>query len=350
VIIADPDLKTSSILKDLCNSINGLNISAIVRSEPMLVAKTKNLQPDLIFLSLDSDVGGFLVMDTLKQINSNLNVIIVYPKDHDADTLVQALEAGAYECLEKPSDIQSLQYTEFRLHLLTVAGLLRSRKRFFKTRGTNHKNKFFMPPLKTDRTPKLFTHKPQVICIAASTGGPEILSQIFSILPKELDVPILLVQHIPAYMTRFFAKSLNQKSELDIVEATSGELILPSKVYIAPGGQHMVVSNPDARGRRRIRLNKKPMKNSVRPSADILFESVARSYDEHVLAIVLTGMGEDGRQGIAHLKEKTRCTCVTQEATTCVVYGMPRAIDESGMSDESLDPLSIAQKMVMSSQ
>jgi len=89
--------------------------------------------------------------------------------------------------------------------------------------------------------------------------------------------------------------------------------------------------------------------NSVRPSADLLFESIAKSYKGNVLAIVLTGMGEDGKNGVASLKQ-TGCYCITQTAETCVVYGMPRAVDEAGLSDERLDPLSITQKIVMMAQ
>ncbi|MFH2061223.1 MAG: chemotaxis protein CheB [Pseudomonadota bacterium] len=350
VIIADPDPGSAELLVQLCYSINGLNFSGIARSEQMLVAKIRSIHPDLIFLRLTPDTGGIAVIDTLKKINPDLNVIIVYPHEHDPDSLVTALEAGAYDCFEQPLETQSRQFNEFRLHLLTATGLLRSRKRFFKQGEPDHKNKFFKPRKKESRllVPMPPKGRVEVVAIAASTGGPEILSQIFSILPKGLNVPILLVQHIPADMTQFFAKSLNKKSELDIAQAKAGDLILPSRVYVAPGGQHMVVSKADDQGQRRIQLNNKPLVNSVRPSADVLFESIAQSYDGNVLAIILTGMGEDGRHGVVALKEKTRCFCVSQEAATCVVYGMPRAVDEAGLSDECLDPLSITQKIVMS--
>ncbi len=350
VLVADSHLKSATLIENLCKSINGLCSAGIARSEQMLVVRTKNTQPDLVILNLCQDMGGIGVIDTLKRIDPDLNIVIVHPKGFDSNVLVSALEAGAYECIEAPADETCRQYKEFRLHLLTVTGLLRSRKRFFKRDTPGHKTKFFMPQeeKRAEQTPLPFTGRVQIVAIAASTGGPEILSRIFSILPKDIKVPILLVQHIPENMTRFFAKSLNRKSELDILEAKEGQIIQPAKVYIAPGGSHMTVFGPDANGQRQIRLNKQPMVNGVRPSADVLFESIAKNCDQHVLAVVLTGMGEDGRHGIARLKEQTRCTCITQEAQTCVVYGMPRAVDEAGLSDECLDPLSITQKIVMS--
>ncbi|NOX35492.1 MAG: response regulator [Deltaproteobacteria bacterium] len=349
IIIADEDPVFIHLLKELCKSLNGINVQGIARSNRMLVAKINSWNPDLILLDLASDTGGIKIIDTIKNMNHDINVIITYkPFDHNSDVLVSALEAGVYECMEKPLDKNSRQYNEFRLHLLTITGLLRTRKRFSKRPKFKYKNKFFMPletPGKPVR-PALFTGKIDIIVMASSTGGPEILSRIFSILPGNLKVPILLVQHIPAAMTQYFAKSLDDKSELDICQAGHGDIIMPSKVYVAPGGQHMTVSKPDDQGKRVMQLDTRPPVNSVRPSADVLFESVAGSYKGNILAIVLTGMGEDGKKGVAKMKAKG-CTCITQNAETCVVYGMPRAVDDAGLSDESLDPLSITQKIVM---
>lgn len=349
VIIADEDPGFVYLLKKLCYSINSINILGNARSEGMLIAKINSQNPDLIFLDLASGMGGIQVVDTIRKINPDINVIITYnPDNYDSDVLVQALEMGVYECIEKPTDVDSRQYNEFRVHLLTIAGLLRSRKRFSTSQAYHYKNKFFMPqrteemPLK--KVPSL--DKIDVVVIASSTGGPEILSRIFSILPGNLKVPLLLVQHIPAAMTQYFAKSLNDKSELDIFQASHGDEILPAKVYIAPGGRHMTVSKPDAQGRRMILLKDTPPVNSVRPSADVLFESIAQSYQGHILAVILTGMGEDGKKGVAVMKERG-CICISQNAETCVVYGMPRAVDEAGLSDGSLDPLNITQKIVM---
>lgn len=348
IIIADEDPCFVDLLKELCRSISGINTPGLARSKGMLIAKINSGSPDLIFLNLISGMGGVEIVDIVKKINPDIHIIVTYQADDfDSDMLVSALEMGVYECMEKPSDIHSRQYKEFRLHLLTITGLLRSRKRF-SNKPFEYKNKFFMPQKTVVKHPVSVPLKGKVdiVVMASSTGGPEILSRIFSILPGNLKVPILLVQHIPAAMTQFFAKSLNEKSELDILEAGHGDEILPSKVYLAPGGKHMTVSKPDDQDKRVILLNKKPCVNSVRPSADVLFESISRSYEGNILAIVLTGMGEDGKNGVAAMKNKG-CICISQTPETCVVYGMPRAVAEAGLSDQSLDPLSITQKIVM---
>lgn len=353
ILIADKDPVAAALLKEMCALIDGVRILGIARSRDMITAKINTAVPDLILL--DPALGGIETVEALKKIDHGLNIIIIYHPDHpDSDVLINALEMGVYECLEKPMASGSRQYNEFRLHLLTVTGLLRSRKRF-STRPPvrEYHNRFFMPQRTPGFPPVKKTvssfEKAEIVVMASSTGGPEILSRIFSILPGALKAPILLVQHIPATMTGYFANSLNRKSELDIFEAVHGGEILPGKVYIAPGGRHMTVSKPDDRGRRTTLLNSRPPVNSVRPSADVLFESVAESYKGRILAVVLTGMGEDGKKGVAALKTQN-CYCLSQTSETCVVYGMPRAVDEAGLSDESLDPLDITQKIVMMAQ
>jgi len=356
LIIADEDEKFINIAKAACESISDIHLMGIARSEGMLMAKVRNSRPDLILMDITSGLGGVQILDALKRTDPDLNIIIVCrPGTHSSDILVSALEMGAMECMEKPESMVSRRFSEFRLNLLTITGLLTARKRFGgKTRpessSAGYRNKFFMPVKSSDslKTRGLKTGRYagtiKIVVIASSTGGPEILSRIFSLLPADLKVPVLLVQHIPAVMTGYFAKSLNEKSELDVFQAGHGDEILPGRVYVAPGGQHMIVSRPDDRGIRRIMLNHNPPVNSVRPSADILFESVADSYQGNILAIVLTGMGEDGKRGVAAMKKKG-CICISQNPETCVVYGMPRSVDQAGLSDES-----ITQKIVALAQ
>ncbi len=354
ILIADEDPVPANILKEMCALIDGIRVIGVARSKDMLIAKINSAVPDLILMDPTPELGGIKTVDAIKKIDPELNIIVTYhPDHHDSNILIDALEMGVYDCLEKPMDINSRQYNEFRLHFLTITGLLRSRKLFsHKSFAPRYNNKFFMPGKNSAPPAKktiVSSEKAEIVVIASSTGGPEILSRIFSLLPRTLKAPVLLVQHIPATMTQYFAKSLNQKSELDVFEAAHGDEILPGKVYIAPGGQHMTVSKPDDQGKRTILLNSSPPVNSVRPSADVLFESVAESYKGQILAVVLTGMGEDGKKGVTAMKSK-RCFCISQTAETCVVYGMPRAVDEAGLSDESLDPLDITQKIVLMGQ
>jgi two-component system chemotaxis response regulator CheB len=179
-----------------------------------------------------------------------------------------------------------------------------------------------------------------VCAIGVSTGGPEALSRLIPAISDPLPVPILCVQHMPPMFTKSLAESLTRKSKISVVEASEGEVVTAGIMYIAPGGHHMVVRNKD--GKVVIGLNEEPPENSCRPSVDVLFRSVANTYGERgILGVVLTGMGNDGCSGMRVLKRKG-CYCITQSEQTCVVYGMPRAVDEAGLSDKSIPLESIA--------
>lgn len=174
----------------------------------------------------------------------------------------------------------------------------------------------------------------RLILIAASTGGPVALEKICSYLPGFLDIPILIVQHIPAEFTAVMVDSLRKKCPIPLSEGQDKDIISPQHIYIAPGGLHMVVERGEC-NRKIIKLVDSPQINGVRPSADVLFASVAETYaGSNILAVVLTGMGHDAKAGIAQLKQNCNCYCLAQSEESCVVYGMPRSVYEAGLADE----------------
>lgn len=189
---------------------------------------------------------------------------------------------------------------------------------------------------------------PRLIVVAVSTGGPAALNTLIPRLSGQLPVPILLVQHMPPNFTASLAENLNAKSALTVKEAEAGEAALPGHVYIAPGGYHMVVQpNPqDRRAPLQIALNQDAPVQNCRPAADVLFASVAQACSNHgVLAVVLTGMGRDGAAGVHQLKQHCQTLCLTQSEDTCVVYGMPKAVDDLNLSDEQLPLAQLADRI-----
>jgi len=174
-----------------------------------------------------------------------------------------------------------------------------------------------------------------VLAIGVSTGGPNALGEVIPALPADLGVPVLIVQHMPPMFTASLAEHLNRNSHLPVAEAVEGELVLPNRVYIAPGGKHMVIRSKGEGEPFIIGLNENPPENSCRPSVDVLFRSIAAHYDGGIMAVIMTGMGTDGCEGVRALKRKG-CVCLTQSEETCVVYGMPLAVDEAGLSDEKV--------------
>lgn len=362
VLVGDASIDSSRIIAQALLSIPDVSIAAIVRSREMLIAKIRHVAVDLILIDPDSDdMGGVGLIDAIKGLWPGMAVIVVSDSiTHDPAAAVTALEMGATDCLEKPGVSEGPKFGEFRLQMVTMIGLIRSRKVFARSKNTTgapagDRRLFSQPAAPPAGNPlnRATIQRPvmdgdgqiDIVVVASSTGGPGALVEILPRLPADLGVPVLVVQHMPVHMTSSFARSLDSKSAIQVVEALDGDEIVSSRVYVAPGGRHMAVSMMDQQRRRFIRLNDGPLENSVRPSADVLFRSVAESYGGNILAVMLTGMGEDGKKGV-ELMKKRGCVCLSQSSETCVVYGMPRAVDEAGLSDASLDLDLMSMKIV----
>lgn len=176
-----------------------------------------------------------------------------------------------------------------------------------------------------------------LVVMTASTGGPSAIEAVLTTITDAACPPLLIVQHMPAAFTKGMAEGLAHKCALVVKEAEEGDLPCPGYAYIAPGGTHMMVK-PSGR----IGLVKTPFVNGVRPSADVLFTSVADVHrGEGIVAAILTGMGKDGADGVQRLKTLCDCHCIAQSKDTCVVYGMPREVVERGLADQQLAPRAI---------
>jgi two-component system chemotaxis response regulator CheB len=185
----------------------------------------------------------------------------------------------------------------------------------------------------------------RVIAVGCSTGGPDALTKVVSMLPASLPVPIVVVQHMPPVFTRLFAERLDKASPLRVVEATDGMQLTAGTVYVAPGDHHLEVAK---RGAQVVTmLHNGPAENFCRPAVDVLFRSVTRVYGGATLAVVLTGMGHDGRDGCKDLRA-AGAEIVVQDEATSVVWGMPGAVATAGLA-HSILPLTAIGPHVVSS-
>jgi len=180
--------------------------------------------------------------------------------------------------------------------------------------------------------------RPKVILIGISTGGPEALAAVLPQIPADFDLPILIVQHMPPLFTRFLCDRLREVSKLPIHEATHGEKLDKPKILIAPGDFHMRLASRVPGQCPEVTLDQGPLENSCRPAADALFSSAVQAFGGATLAIVMTGMGQDGLNGAAALKARGSFVIAQDEATSAV-WGMPRAVFQAGLADLVL-PLS----------
>ena len=174
----------------------------------------------------------------------------------------------------------------------------------------------------------------KLVAIGTSTGGPVALQSVLTQLPANFPHPILLIQHMPAAFTPAFAARLNGLCKIKVKEAQQGDRLDPGTAYLAPGGQQMMVEGRGGSKTLRV-FEDNSERITYKPSVDVTFASIAKAYQGDVLAIILTGMGADGRDGARMLKQ-TGATIWAQDEKSCVVYGMPQAVANAGLSSESL--------------
>ena len=184
----------------------------------------------------------------------------------------------------------------------------------------------------------------KIVAIGTSTGGPVALQTIITALPANFPLPILLVQHMPAAFTGAFAARLNTLAKIEVKEAADGDILRPGVAYLAPGGKQMLLEGSDAHCKIRIKEDDSP-RITFKPSVDITFGSTAKVYQDKVLAVVLTGMGSDGRDGSRLLKQFGSRIWAQDEASS-VVYGMPQAVTAAGLTDVEVGLADVASKLI----
>jgi two-component system chemotaxis response regulator CheB len=181
-----------------------------------------------------------------------------------------------------------------------------------------------------------------ILAIGTSTGGPVALQKVLTALPADFKLPIVLIQHMPGTFTKAFAERLNGICKINVKEANDGDILQSGCAYLAPGGKQMLIDGRSGKGK--IRIHEGNEKLNYKPSVDITFASLSKQYGSKVLAIVLTGMGADGRDGARMLKEKGSVIWAQDEAS-CVVYGMPQAVVKAGIATESLPLDQVAKRI-----
>jgi len=205
-------------------------------------------------------------------------------------------------------------------------------------------SKSFSSPVEPAKPPAQL-RKPartEVIAIGISTGGPDALRVVFSQIDADLKVPILVVQHMPAGFTNEFAKSLDRICPLDVKEAEDGDSVLPGRILIAQGNKHLEVERKGLNYS--VRLSDNPLVSGHRPSADVLFASVAMNYQNHALGVIMTGMGRDGAQHLGTIYKEGGMT-LGQDEASAVVYGMPRVAYELGHVMEQVSLQKMARRI-----
>lgn len=348
-LIIDDTIIYRRIVSEAASSFPELEVVGAAGSGDLALKKMAQGPVDLVFCDvyMPERDGVDTLIEIRRRFPDTLVVMMSGIATRSADITVHALQLGAIDFIRKP-EAGTVEENTAKLKE-DIAGILRIvkvRQQMLAARhpGTGPR------AAETDEQSRIV--KPAnppapanaaVVAVGVSTGGPEALGRLLPSLPRDLAVPVVLVQHMPPEFTRSLAESLDKKTMVRVFEAVDGQAVEKGNVYIAPGGRHMTVRR--GIGGVSIGINDGPPENSCRPSVDVLFRSVAEAYGAAgTLAVVLTGMGSDGLNGVRALKRKG-CYCITQSAPSCVVYGMPRSIDEAGLSDVSLPLEKIADEI-----
>ncbi|MFZ2960040.1 MAG: chemotaxis-specific protein-glutamate methyltransferase CheB [Candidatus Ozemobacteraceae bacterium] len=345
VLIVDDSLLFRKILSDVLARISDVEIVGNAPNGKIALEKTELLNPDLITLDMEMpEMNGLQFYTELRKKRTSPGVIVLSAINPAGDNLsMKTLELGAFDFVPKPvtesmeesknvlfSSLQPvIQAFIQRLGIRSLLGSAQTPAKQVSTPDVSHE--VLPPTLYPPRDLKCWG-KADLIVIGISTGGPLALHKIFSTIRVPLSVPLLIVQHIPPSFSQALAESLREKHQLSISEAINGELLESGKVYLAPGGKHMKIGKDPALGLFRIFVTNDHPENNCRPSIDYLLRSIALYYPGKTAVFIMTGMGNDGATG-AGLIRRGGGLIVAQDEKSSVVFGMPKAVFETGVVD-----------------
>ncbi len=295
--------------------------------------KIQTLKPDVLLLDIQMpQMDGLTFLQKLmKQKPIPVIIFSSYVEDGSSNAL-KALEYGAVEVIEKPklrTTDELIKYKNTLLNAITAASLSKVVKNSFINKKLT---------INKDKIPDDFILSPKinvnnfVIAIGASTGGTEAIRRVLEEIPTSFP-PIVITQHMPVGFTKSFSNRLNQLSKISVKEAEDGDLLEQGHAYVARGDRHLVIKKIGAKFY--AKLEDTPNVNRHKPSVEVLFNSVAKTFGRNAIGIILTGMGGDGSEGLKRMREKGACT-IAQDEETCVVFGMPKVAINIGAVDTIL--------------
>ncbi|WP_432486379.1 protein-glutamate methylesterase/protein-glutamine glutaminase [Kineococcus esterisolvens] len=335
VLVVDDSVVVRRIVTDVLASDPVIEVVGTAPNGKVALEKIQQLKPDAVTLDIEMPVmDGLQTIKEIRRVDRRLPVVMFSTlTERGATATLEALSSGASDYVTKPANVGSVSESmeSVRAELIPkikalVPGVAEPRSAVVARPAT--------PVALRARSGAART--PRALVVGSSTGGPEALSSVLAKLPAGLGVPVLVTQHMPPVFTRMYAQRLDKVSALTVVEAVDGQSVEAGTVYVAPGDFHMEVVR---RGSALVvKLHQGPPENFCRPAVDVMVRSAVAAFGGELLALVLTGMGSDGKLGCKAVAEAGGQVVVQDEATS-VVWGMPGAVAREGLADEVL-PLS----------
>ena len=330
VMVVDDSVVIRRLVTHALEQDPALQVVGTASNGALGLQRIPQFSPDVVTLDIEMpDMNGLEMLRCIRRDHSQLRVIMFSTlTERGCAITLEALTLGADDYVAKVSNEGSLDESMLRLR----AEMIPKIKQFFRpsvdVRAHVGRRAHAAPPgayLRRD-----LARRPEVLVMGISTGGPAALGTILPHFPGDFPLPILIVQHMPPLFTRLLADRLNASCLLTVEEASQGSVVAPGKVLIAPGDFHMKLIS--GQGQVTVVLDQSALQNFCRPAVDVLFRSAGEVYGGAVLAVVLTGMGQDGLRGVEVLKAHGACVFVQDEPSS-VVWGMPGTIANAGLAD-----------------
>ena len=332
MLLVDDAVVVRKVLSQAIAEDPDLEVGATAVNGRVGLAKFAALRPDIVLLDIEMpEMDGLETVRALRKLDSRVPIIMFSSvTERGASVTLEALALGATDYVTKPSNVDGTATLEAITRELIPK--IRALCHLPAGQGTG------VPVASSPASPALALRTrllppAKIVVIGVSTGGPDALARVLPLLPAGFPVPVLIAQHMPAIFTSMLATRLTSKSAMPVRECVSGEPVTPGCAIIAPGDFHMVVQKEN--GSVYLRTHQGPRENFCRPSVDVLFRSVSGVYGDRALAVVLTGMGQDGLKGCEMLRGAGARICVQDEASS-VVWGMPGFVAKAGLADKIL--------------
>ncbi len=332
VVVVDDSAFMRKALQTMLDKDPEISVVATARNGKEGLDKIREFQPDVVTLDIEMPImDGLTALRHIMMEMPRPVLMVSSLTSQGAEATLKAMELGAVDFIPK-------QLSKVSLDIIKLEDELRHKVRTIARRT-------FRAPAKPltdvgaarEHGPRARPSGPQrrdVVAIGVSTGGPPAVQKVLSSLPKDFPAGILIAQHMPGAFTGPFAKRLDGLCNISVKEAENGERFVPGTAYVAPGGRHLALSART--GRIEVVVTDEPREALYKPSANVLITSVANGVGRRALGVVLTGMGNDGKEGVDALKSRGG-RALAQSDSTCVVYGMPKAIVDAGLADEIVD-------------
>ncbi|HYR89383.1 MAG TPA: chemotaxis response regulator protein-glutamate methylesterase [Terriglobia bacterium] len=327
VLVVDDSAYVRKVIRQMLGRSPFIEVVGAARDGEEALTLVRELHPDVVTLDLIMPGMGGLGFIKEQMSRAPMPIIVVSIANETSQLVLDALDSGAIDFVQKPSALATEKVFEMSDDLIEKV------KAAGNVRLTAMKDAPVKAAVKSQSRSRPKSTSTDIIVIGISTGGPQALKYLVPRLPRDFPLPIAIVLHMPVGYTELYAKRLNELSELEVSEAQEGDEVRNGRVLIAPAGRHLTFVRTDSKVI--THLDARPFDMLHRPSVDVLFRSAADTFGRGVLGVVMTGMGEDGKDGSSWIKSKGGMVFAEAEES-CVVFGMPRAVIEAGLVNRTI--------------